>query len=71
MPGYPGIRSTLKEVQNMKVIVRFAYTTQNNNVMRQGAIVLTADKKEAAIKAASDQLAKQYDWFKVTSAVEA
>lgn len=53
-------------VCNVKFQVNFKYQGAANSA-RSGALILDAENKEAAKKAASKQLSDQYDWHKLTS----
>lgn len=50
----------------MKFQVNFKYQGNANSV-RSGALIIDAENKEAAKKAAITQIANQYDWFKLTT----
>lgn len=51
-------------------MVKVGYMFQSQtNQQRNGALILKAPTIADATKAARDQLAKEYDWFKITKAV--
>lgn len=53
----------------MKYQVNFKYQG-NANSLRSGSLIFDAENKEAAKKAASQQVSEQYDWFKITSVTD-
>lgn len=53
----------------MKFQINYKYSAPNNK-MRTGALILDAIDSKAAIKAATDQLNKELDWFKITASVQ-
>lgn len=52
----------------MKVQVNYKYAGPNNK-MRTGALIIEAPTTKDAVKIATDQLNKEYDWFKLTATV--
>lgn len=50
----------------MTFIINYAYKGVGNK-MRTGTLIIDAKDKEAAKKAASEQLSKETDWHRLTS----
>lgn len=53
----------------MKFQINYKYAAINKK-MRTGALILDAPDSKTATKAATDELNKEIDWFKITAVVQ-